>query len=133
MEEMLVEMYNYQEDKEEIASNEKRDKKIIENGRIVEDGLRGDFWQEIIGPQLHQMISSAGSRQREDGRWIAGHSVLPTSTNDERTYAAGYQSALMEFSNSILDFVNAKNKIEKRMKQEKEAINNQNPTMMEEY
>ena len=49
------------------------DNRIINNGNIVEEGIKSEFWQEIVGPELHKMITGTGSYQKKDGGWVAGH------------------------------------------------------------
>ena len=111
------------------------DQKLVENGEMVENMLKSDVWQEIVGPELYRRIVSAKGHQKSDGRWVIGTWAITNATNDEMKYAAGYIGGLMEFSNSLLDFIKAKNDATNRL-QALQNINDKNDLvdpMMEDY
>jgi len=72
------------------------------------------------------MIESVKGRCNEDGRWIAGHMIR--SRNEEKyMFYCGYATALMEFNNSVYDFIKAK---ERTLKEEEEEEENKNAPMV---
>ena len=110
------------------------DSKIVHNGTLVEELFRSIAWQEIVGPELYRLINSAGSSQKEDGTWIQGQCLTRLANTEVRTWDAGYQSALMEFSNNLLSFVKAKEKVvnNKRKEIEKDRDSSLEYPMREE-
>lgn len=118
---------------EEDKSLQQRDLKLVANGQLVEDLLKSEVWQEIIGPELHKLISSAGSYQMPDGRWLPGTGVLPGVQDSIRTHSSGYQCGLMDFSNNILAFVTEKNRALERKKKDNQETEELVQPMSEEY
>ncbi len=98
--------------------------KIVQNGTLVEELVRSEVWQNIIGPEIHTMIGKVGSYQLPSGKWMAAHWAHPTTSPTERTYDAGYMAGLIEFSNGILEFIDAKKRVvENRAKKLKDKKN----------
>lgn len=87
------------------------DNKLVANGNLVEDGIKSEFWQQIVGPEIHRLISNVGAHQKPNGVWVMGD-LLQVSTSDaERNYLAGVQRGLIELSNNILEFIREKDKV----------------------
>ncbi len=80
------------------------DRLLISNGGLIEKLITSPVWQEIIGPDLHTRIQRTLGHQKEDGRWVHG----PWMINDKDRFEAGKAAGLMDFSNSLIDYVNAK-------------------------
>jgi hypothetical protein len=101
---------------------------------LLEELLKTEAWQDILGPHLYDSISSSIGRQSESGKWIPSLSQLPKATNDERCYAAGYAAGLMEFANFLVDTIESKNTIleNKKNEVEEEAKSSQLIHPMEE-
>ncbi len=93
--------------------------KIIANGTLVEEGIKSDFWQEIVGPELYRLINAVGVSQRSDGVWLASLSSKRNCSPDERTFDAGYQTGLIELSNNILSFIKFKDNVVKTRSERK--------------
>lgn len=102
----------YQEDSKPSPLQQQVEARIVHNGQMVEALIASEVWQEIIGPQIYDMIGGVIGHQRKDGRWLTG------TAHNGRDYSAGYSSGIMEFSNSILDFVRAKDKVLKNREME---------------
>ena len=93
--------------------------KIIANVTLVEEGIKSDFWQEIVGPELYRLINAVGVSQRSDGVWLASLSYKRNCSPDERTFDAGYQTGLIELSNNILSFIKFKDNVVKTRSERK--------------
>ena len=112
--------YQELESNERSPSLEQREHKLVHNGQLVEELIRSEVWQEIVGPQLHDMISGSIGFQKKDGRWLQGHWAKSRLPDNERIFSAGYSSGLMEFSNSMLDFIREKDKVVQNRKSRKQ-------------
>lgn len=121
------------QDDQEKFKQDRIDERLIYNGRLVEDGISSEFWQEIVGPELHRMISGTTGYQLESGKWVTGEWSKPTTTNDNAKYLAGYVKALQDFSNNLLAFVDAKERAVKRRDSNNETDEPYQYPMMEEY
>jgi hypothetical protein len=111
--------------------HEKSEALIYRNGALVEDLLKSEVWTAIGDVLLSEGIASVSGR-RTNGRWFHGEM---TRGNGNLEYLKGYQCALMEFSNRLLDFVNAKDNLKKK-KQEAESEKRQpliNPFLDDEF
>lgn len=84
------------------------------NGELVEALYLSPVWIEIIEPLITEGIASVSGR-KTNGRYYHGDITKPESKRD---FSAGYQKALMDFTNYLNDFVLAKNKIMKARKEE---------------
>ena len=96
---------------EQAFKNKIVENKIIANGTLVEEGIKSDFWQEIVGPELYRLINAVGAHQAPNGMWLSALSLKRNCSPDERTFDAGYQTGLIEFSNNILSFVKFKDNV----------------------
>ena len=104
---------------EQAFKNNIVENKIITNGTLVEEGIKSDFWQEIVGPELYRLINAVGVSQRSDGVWLASLSSKLNCSPDERTFDAGYQTDLIELSNNILSFIKFKDNVVKTRSERK--------------
>lgn len=91
---------------------------IRHNGELVEALLASEGWKEVVLPLIQESVSSVSGRYTSgyyyDGEFTRGGKSLD--------YLSGYQKALMELNNRILDFVKAKdNLVIKKKAEAKEA------------
>ena len=98
----------------QITEELEGEKLIKRNGELVEEMLETEAWREIVLPVLNESIASVSGRYT-NGRWHHGDL---TRTDNERNFLAGYQKGLMDLNNRLLDFVDAKNSLLKRRKEE---------------
>jgi hypothetical protein len=84
------------------------------NGELVESLFASEAWREIAFPLLQESIASVSGRFT-NGRFHQGNL---TRTRANREELAGYQLALEEFYNRLSDFIEAKNNLIKKKKQE---------------
>ena len=127
--------YQQLESKQPLPQVEQRERKLVYNGRLIEELIKSEVWQDIIGPHLHTMITSSIGTQLPDGRWMVGDWAVRSGDNTDKDYNAGYSSGLMEFSNFIVNSVREKDTVlENENVRKKEEDNSQlvNP-MQEEY
>lgn len=95
------------------------DQRLVRNGQLVEDGLQSEFWQEIVGPELHRMITGGIGYQMPNGKWVNGEWSKSSVSIDNAKYIAGYTKGLQDFSNNLLAFIDAKNNVINRKERDK--------------
>lgn len=89
---------------------------IHNNGVMVESLFQSQVWKEIVFPVLQEQIAGVSGRFT-NGRWW--HGTLTTNWKENTSlFVAGYQKALMDFHNSLHDFIVAKDNLLKKKKDE---------------
>ena len=83
---------------------------IRQNGILVEELLKTEVWLEIISPLIDETIASVSGR-KTNGRW---HHGSFTRDKEDEKFLKGYQKCGMDINNHLLDFVKAKNDLEKK-------------------
>ena len=86
------------------------------NGVMVEEMLASEVWREIIRPLIEESIASVSGRFTR-GRYHHGQ-FTRESPGKSLEFLSGYQSALAELNNNILDFVVAKDNLLAKKKEE---------------
>jgi hypothetical protein len=89
------------------------DKKIEENGRLVNEMLKTQGWTEIIGPLLDKMIQDVLGA-KVNGRWTCGASNVNTMDPNEANCFIWYRQALIEFHNYVNSYIDMSKEIERQ-------------------
>ena len=116
---------------DKVAQAQSPEQLIVQNGLLVEELFQSKAWNEIVKPLLDEFISSVSGRFTNGRYW---HGTLTKEWKAETPlFLAGYQKALMDFHNSLHDFVVAKNKISEEKKKATEEATGQvyNPFLEE--
>lgn len=81
----------------------------------MEEFLSSRVWTEIIEPLLAESIAGVSGR-KTNGKYYHGDLTRSWTTTDSHVLErmVGYQRALMDFSNRIISFVDAKKELEAR-------------------
>jgi len=86
------------------------------NGNLVEELFNSKPWQEIAFPLLQESIAGVSGRFTNGRYW---HGTLTSNWKGENPlFVAGYQKALMDFFNSLQDFIAAREKLSQKKKEE---------------
>lgn len=87
------------------------------NGELVEAFLSSEVYKEIIKPLIEEGIASVSGRFT-NGRFHHGDLTRGCSNRQSVPveFLAGYQKGLMDLSNYIRDFVDAKDNLDKQKK-----------------
>lgn len=97
-----------------ITQGASADELVRANGDLVEALLTSEVWGEIVFPLLSEGVASVSGRYT-NGRFHHGD-LTRSETN--RDFLAGYQKGLMDLSNRLSDFVEAKKKLALKKKAE---------------
>jgi len=81
---------------------------------MVEEMLNSEVWKTIGEVLIDEGIASVAGR-KTNGRWH--HGSFTRANNEPLPYLQGYQRALMDFSNRLIDFVKAKDDLDKKKKE----------------
>ena len=106
--------------KQSAADKPSAEALILQNGRLVEALYRSEVWSQILKPVLDELVAGVSGRCT-DGRFYHG-TLTRDWSNNTSVFLAGFQKALMDYSNSINDFVLAKNKLIAQQKAEASAV-----------
>lgn len=107
--------------KDKVEPPKEIDQLIRFNGDLIESLFASHVWKEIVLPQLQESVSSVSGRFTNGRYW---HGSLTTNWKDNNSlFVAGYQKGLMDFHNSLHDFILAKNKLEESNRIEKAEKN----------
>ena len=100
----------------EKASNllEKTESLVRHNGLLIEDLIRSEAWLQILSPLIDETIASVSGR-KTNGRWHHGDF---TRTKEDTQFLKGYQKSAMDIHNRLMDFIKAKDDIDKKHIQE---------------
>lgn len=90
---------------------------VRRNARLVRELLRSKVWFDILDPLISEGVASVSGR-RTNGRYYHGEL---TKGSKERDYLAGYQRALMDLFNRIMDFPDAEEKMLEKKKEDEKA------------
>lgn len=86
------------------------------NGELVESLFSSQPWKEIAFPLLQESIAGVSGRFTNGRYW---HGALTTNWKENNSvFISGYQKALMDFQNSLHDFILAKEKLKDQKKAE---------------
>ena len=97
----------------QLTQNELKKNQAIRNGKLVQELLMSEVWEDILEQEINEMILHITGFQSEAGNWVAGHDTKISATNDELRYYAGYKAALIELHTNILKYVDLAKKLEK--------------------
>ena len=90
------------------------------NGDLVEALTSSEAWREIAFPLLQEAIAGVSGRLT-NGRFHHG-SLTREISSSNALFVSGYQKALMDFHNNLMDFMTERDKLKQRKKdEEKEA------------
>ena len=90
---------------------------IRENGELVEQLFQSEVWQTIVMPTFEEAIAGVSGR-KTNGRYYHGELTRGGGAPNP-VFLAGYQKGLMDLWNHLHDFVQAKEKLEAKIKAEK--------------
>lgn len=88
---------------------------IRSNGDLVEGLLNSPVWKEVAAPLLHEMIATVSGRLT-NGRYYHG-SLTHDSGKVNLAFVAGYQKSLMDFHNSLRDFIEERDKLARSVRE----------------
>jgi hypothetical protein len=95
----------------EEVKREKTDYLISHNGTLVEQLYDSEVWREVLEPLISETVSSVSGRYT-NGVWH--HGDFTRKSPHSLDYLKGYQTAMMDFSNRLREFVLAKENLKHR-------------------